>query len=379
MLSSKGGIALNENPKVFISYSHQDADYEKKVLEFSNKLRSEGIDASVDLYEESPSGGWPRWMENQIRESDYVLVLCSKSYHDKFYSDKKGKGITWEVNIIYQYLYDECVETKKFIPVFFENGEEQYIPTPIKGFTYYNIGNAKGYEDLYWRLRGVQKTQKPPLGKLRPLPEKERKTMFFSTPIDLEKWNNACWKGMLYLFQPGYVPVLGLLFENYDVAKQIFSVWKTDAKDNSADEFLKVSYVVSPFPDNCWVYSDPERSYGKGYFVHIGPNVDKSIERAIESGISPDEILLASVSRYQWMDEINGSANRDMFKKITDNDIPYLLMPIGIKNKNKPIVEENLIIDFEYSIKMNKVSFYKGTEVKDDNMCKAVLQKAENL
>lgn len=82
---------MNENPKVFISYSHQDAIYENKVLEFSNKLRSEGIDASIDLYEEAPSEGWPRWMENQIRKSDYVLVLCSKSYYEKFYSDEKGK------------------------------------------------------------------------------------------------------------------------------------------------------------------------------------------------------------------------------------------------------------------------------------------------
>ena len=154
---------MNENPKVFISYSHQDAIYENKVLEFSNKLRSEGIDASIDLYEEAPSEGWPRWMENQIRKSDYVLVLCSKSYYEKFYSDEKGKGVTWEVSIIYQYLYDSNVETKKFIPIFFEKGEEEFIPTPIKSFTYYNIGADEGYNNLYWRLRGAQKTVKPPL------------------------------------------------------------------------------------------------------------------------------------------------------------------------------------------------------------------------
>lgn len=370
---------MNENPKVFISYSHQDADYENKVLDFSNRLRSEGIDASIDLYEEAPSEGWPRWMENQIRESDCVLVLSSKSYYDKFYSDKKGKGIAWEVNIIYQFLYDACVETKKFIPVFFEEGDEQYIPIPIKGFTYYNIGTDKGYDDLYWRLRGVQKTQKPELGKLRPLPEKERKTMFFSTPIDLDKWNKARWKGTLYLFQPGYMPVLGLLFENYEAGKSIFKTWKEDSKDGMVDEFINLSYVVPPFPRDCWVYKDPERSYGKGYFVHIGPNVDKSIERAIEAGLEPHEILLTSISRYQWMDELNGSANRDMFKRLTDSGTPFMLMPIGIKNTNRPIVEDNLIIDFGFAVKMNKVHFHKGTEIDDNDMCKAVLNKATAL
>ena len=45
---------MSENPKVFISYSHESTDFEEKVLEFSNRLRSEGIDANIDLYEEAP-------------------------------------------------------------------------------------------------------------------------------------------------------------------------------------------------------------------------------------------------------------------------------------------------------------------------------------
>lgn len=372
-------MTLKDNPKVFISYSHQDAVYENKVLEFSNKLRSEGIDANIDLYEESPSEGWPRWMENQIRESDYVLVLSSKSYHDKFYSDKKGKGIAWEVNIIYQYLYDDCAETKKFIPVFFEAGEEQYIPTPIKSFTYYNVGTSEGYNKLYWRLRGVNKTEKPPLGKLRPLPEKQRKTMFFSTPIDLDKWNKAHWKGTLYLFQPGYVPVLGLLFENYEAGKSIFEAWKKDSIDGKIDEFVSLSFIVPPFPKDCWIYKDPEHSYGKGYFVHIGPNIDKSIKRALDTGLEPEEIFLTSISRYQWMDELKGSTYRDMFKEITDSSKLYLLMPIGVKNINKPIVEENLIINFDYSVKLSDVSFVNGIDVDENDMRKVVLNKAKTL
>lgn len=372
-------MTLNDNPKVFISYSHQDAVYENKVLEYTNKLRSEGIDANVDLYEEAPSEGWPRWMENQIRESDYVLVLCSKSYYDKFYSDTKGKGVTWEVSIIYQCLYDTNAETKKFIPVFFEAGEEQYIPTPIKSFTYYNIGTSEGYNKLYWRLRGVNKTEKPPLGKLRPLPEKERKTMFFSTPIDLDKWNKAHWKGTLYLFQPGYVPVLGLLFENYEAGKSIFEAWKKDSIDGKIDEFVSLSFIVPPFPKDCWVYKDPERNYGKGYFIHIGPNVDKSIERAIKAGMDTEEILLASLCRYQWMDELSGTASRDMFKKLTDKGMPFMLMPIGVKNASKPIVQDNLFIGFDYAVKMNKVSFRKGTEIDENDICKAVLQKTVTL
>lgn len=265
---------MSEHPKVFISYSHQNVEYENNILEFANRLRSEGIDANIDLYEEAPAEGWPRWMENQINNSDFVLVANSKSYYEKCYSDNKGKGISWEVNIVYQHIYDASTINTKFIPVFFEEEEEQYILTPLKSFTYYNVGEKEGFEKLYWRLRGVSKTQKPPLGNLRPLPKKEQKTMFFSTPIDLDKWNAAEWRGMLYLIYPGAVPVLGLLYRNYAAAKSIFTDWKKTAKDNFADDFIKVDYVTPPFPQDCWVYTDKERSFGKGYFVHIGPNTE---------------------------------------------------------------------------------------------------------
>lgn len=369
---------MSENPKVFISYSHQNAEYENKILNFANKLRSEGIDANVDLYEEAPAEGWPRWMENQIRNSDFVLVVSSKSYYNKCYSPQKGKGISWEVNMVYQQIYDSNSENIKFVPVFFDENDADFILTPLKPFTYYNISSKEDYEKLYWRLRGITKVQKPKLGKLRPLPQKERKTMFFSSPIDLDKWNTAHWKGMLYLFYPGNCPVLGLLYENYEIAKSIFSEWKNTFTDSFADKFLQVDFIIPPFPKNCWIYYNPERNYGKGYFVHIGPNITSSIDRAIDSGIELEEMLLTTVSRYQWMDEPNGSRNRDIFQEYINNNSEYLLIPIGIRNKTKPIDTKNLIIDFNYAIKMRSAKFQAGIDIKNDDITQVVLKKADN-
>ena len=90
---------MENNPKVFISYAHKNQAYEDKVLELANRLRSEGIDAMIDQYEEAPPEGWPRWMEHQIMESEFVLVLCEETYYQKLYSEKKGKGVVWEANI----------------------------------------------------------------------------------------------------------------------------------------------------------------------------------------------------------------------------------------------------------------------------------------
>ena len=41
-------IYVEINPKVFISYAHDTEQFSDKVLSFANKLRAEGIDASID-------------------------------------------------------------------------------------------------------------------------------------------------------------------------------------------------------------------------------------------------------------------------------------------------------------------------------------------
>lgn len=173
------GIIMAYNLKVFISYAHEGSAISDIVLKFSNKLRSKGIDSSIDQYETSPPEGWPRWMENQISQSNYVLIFCTKMYHDKFYQHdgKSGKGVSWEVSIIYQLLYDSTGTNTKFIPIVLDTQEIQYVPTPLKSATFYNINDDVEFDKLYWRLLGINTIEKPSLGKLEPLPEKERNSM----------------------------------------------------------------------------------------------------------------------------------------------------------------------------------------------------------
>ena len=70
--------------KVFISYAWEDEKFSQEILDFSNKLRANGIDANIDQYEENPDMGWPIWMEQQIETSDYVVVISTKTYLDKY-------------------------------------------------------------------------------------------------------------------------------------------------------------------------------------------------------------------------------------------------------------------------------------------------------
>ncbi|MBO7453750.1 MAG: toll/interleukin-1 receptor domain-containing protein [Clostridiales bacterium] len=367
---------MSDNPKVFISYSHKDNDYEQKILSFANKLRSEGIDANVDLYEEAPSEGWQRWMENQINSSDYVVIINSESYYNKFYKNQ-GKGISWEVHIIYQLLYDLGGNNTKFIPIVFEEKDIQYILTPLKSYTFYNIGNNDEYDALYWRLRGIPKIEKPPLGAFRALPKKEQKTMFYSTPIDIEKWDQAGWKGIVYFFS-SKVPIMGLLFQNYEMGREIFREWKTKANNGFADEFLSLTYIVPPFPKGCWIYGEPDSNNGNGYIVHIGANIDSVYSRAHDSGVKDNEILISTVSRFRWMPELNGNDNRICLQNMTNSGKEYYIVPVGLRswsNSANQFSESNILIDFSDMVMMKKLVFKRGIDIDNNDPTIVVLSK----
>ena len=98
---------------------------------------------------------------------------------------------------------------------------------PLQAATYYDISKPERYDSLYWRLRGVSRKEKPQLGKLRPLPEKERKSLFVTTPIDLNSWNKAKWRGAAFLMDiKGEAPPCLLLpYTNEYYAKKIFEDW----------------------------------------------------------------------------------------------------------------------------------------------------------
>ncbi len=175
-------------PKVFISYSHDSSKHMDRVLTFSNRLRDNGIDCGIDQYQESPAEGWPKWMDRQILQADFVLVICTETYYRRVIGIEppgKGLGVRWESTLTYQHLYDAGADNKKFIPILFDLQDSQYNCTPLRGTTHYILD--EGYEDLYHRLTNQPKYLKPELGEITPLPPKERKYDFFAPQISLAK------------------------------------------------------------------------------------------------------------------------------------------------------------------------------------------------
>ena len=174
-------------PIVFISYSHDSPEHADRVLALSDHLRADGIDCILDQYEDSPPEGFPRWMDRNIRAADFVLMICTPTYHRRVMGEEEpgiGHGVAWESTLIYQYIYNEGTSNNRFIPILLEGAHESDVPVPWQGVKYYRPTTKEGYDELYRRLTGQQFTPKPALGTLRTLPPRERTEDFMGQQPD---------------------------------------------------------------------------------------------------------------------------------------------------------------------------------------------------
>jgi TIR domain len=159
--------------KVFFSYTHDSDPHMKRVLDLSERLRSDGVDSNLDQYETSPNEGWAVWSRRQIREANYVLVICTEHYLNRYEGSEEqgiGAGAKWEGVIIGQELYESEGKNSKFIPIVFTRDEAKFIPIEMRRGTFYVLDSDARYDELYGHLTDQPRMVKRELGQLRELP-----------------------------------------------------------------------------------------------------------------------------------------------------------------------------------------------------------------
>lgn len=147
-------LSLERSVQLFISYSHDSAQHAQRVLGLAQQLRRDGLDCQIDQFlTGGPREGWSRWMQKKIEDSDFTLIVCSKTYKRRFEGRElpdAGRGVDWEGILVMQQLYDARSQNEKFIPVLFEGAGEGDVPLVLKGFARYLLPGD--YDGLYRQL-----------------------------------------------------------------------------------------------------------------------------------------------------------------------------------------------------------------------------------
>lgn len=172
--------------KVFISYSWDSKEHVERVLDLAYALLEDGIDCMIDQFVQSPDN-WDRWMLEQIESSDFVLIVCSQRYYDRYrHRDEpnQGLGVKWESTLIMGNLVSLGGQNQKFFPLFFGKAIRSLIPdgvcTTWFAFSCEDIdtlfhskdrlNKQSAYQDLYRLLTNQPSTPKIELGTIKILP-----------------------------------------------------------------------------------------------------------------------------------------------------------------------------------------------------------------
>lgn len=356
-----------DSQEVFISYTQESVEHSERVLQLSNRLRSEGVDCVLDQYETSPPEGWPRWMDRKIRDAKYVLVICTASYYKRIMGEEEegvGLGIRWEGNLIFQHVYNAGTTNNKFIPVIFEEANKIHIPVPLQGATCYSLARRNGYEDLYRRLTDQPRIYKPKIGKRRALPEKLAKSspsMYVTIPIDVDLWNAAQWKATVFAYELGKPPFLGIAYVNEQPAREIFEQWHKRYGNNDEFEELRVSIIEGAI-----------KGEGDGYSVHIRTDPEAWFKRLKAAGYSVTKHdIHFSVSRINRMNPEPCSQNLEIFKRLYREHKIYFLAPCVISKDLKSVTPL-----YDLAIRKEKIQFRKASDLGAGDVDSVIFKKA---
>ena len=177
---------MAENPKVFISYSHDSPEHKLWVSELGAKLRRNGVDAILDQWDLGLGDDITRFMERGIVDADRVLVICTDQYVSK--ANAEEGGVSYERMIVNAQLVQN-LGTDKFIPIIRQASGKEKTPIFLGTRVYADFTNDTQFdaecEKLIHELHEMPIVQKPPLGK-SPFPSVELDTQLTEIPDHVE-------------------------------------------------------------------------------------------------------------------------------------------------------------------------------------------------
>jgi hypothetical protein len=185
-------MSANTKPVIYISYAWLNGTAEdgsrirvadERAEKLAEQLREAGFDSRLDIFFYYGKYGftppqrragdkwdpWWLWAEEQIKESDCVLMLCTQEYaesdpdrgecpgawcdwhmEDDDLKSKDVRPLWWDWHCIAR---ESEVKPEKFIPVGFGPYDSRKVPDFVRGATYYDLNSTSGFEGLRRRIR----------------------------------------------------------------------------------------------------------------------------------------------------------------------------------------------------------------------------------
>lgn len=143
--------------RVFISYSHDSEQHTQFVLELAERLIEDGFNCIFDFYlDEDPVEGWQAWLETELAQADFVLVICTPNYLQQYQNNELVVGAHEDFKglVISQEIYTTFAKHTKFVPIYPEGGNLRDIIPPLQGQNAFEL--MTDYLSLHQLLKNKQ-------------------------------------------------------------------------------------------------------------------------------------------------------------------------------------------------------------------------------
>jgi hypothetical protein len=179
--------------RVFLSYAWESEKYRSWVKQLATRLRADGIDARLDAWHLAENGNIPEFMNREVREADWVVVVCSPGYQERVRATEDGARVSgggWEMRLLNASVLIR--NQNKVLAVLAKGKWEEAAPDLLLGQRYFDLSKRKTFEAQYNALReAISGTgeKPPPLGEL-PLDVAEERLVPAAGPVGLD-WGSA--------------------------------------------------------------------------------------------------------------------------------------------------------------------------------------------
>ena len=155
-----------EPPRCFISYSWDSEEHREWVRHLANRLRECGVDALLDQFHCAPGTDLAEFMETSIRESAFVLLVCTPNFARRANAGIGGVG--YEKSIVTGEIFAGEAQETKFVPVLRQGDQKKALPSYLKSRLFIDFREdglfEAGLEELVRHFHGEPLHPPPPLG-----------------------------------------------------------------------------------------------------------------------------------------------------------------------------------------------------------------------
>ncbi|MCK4820066.1 toll/interleukin-1 receptor domain-containing protein [bacterium] len=153
-------------PSCFISYSWDSEEHREWVRLLAEKLQRNGVLARLDQWDVALGDDLTTYMETAIRESNFIILVCTPNFALK--ANKAIGGVGYEKSVVTGEIFGNEADTGKFVPILRDGTPKISLPSYLKSRVFLDFREESvfntSFEALLRHLHRTPKYTPPPFG-----------------------------------------------------------------------------------------------------------------------------------------------------------------------------------------------------------------------